>query len=326
MSPSNQKFLRFNLKLNFSIARIRKTTKRFVKLSASLPKLNETLLYVLFFVSTCFFTNLEAKSIVLKNGRRIVNVEIKTVPNGFEITHRNGKVERISLAEVQKVFISNYPPNPTKKPEIVKIPSNVEANPEEIAPHHQTKKDEAVKTAPRLETSLKERVPAAKKSGIAIFAEGLIPGWSRLLRNDSYALKGLGFLLILTELYLAERSYVYLSPVKSALETNRNTAPTPLDLIELIAFVSNDRNLINITAPYSIISNSSKVVLNDGQVLEKGRYQHEKQGYVSAFVFVLILDAFLGYTFENWEVVPNVNVSFRDKEIKEISGGVVIRF
>ncbi|WP_061218766.1 LA_0442/LA_0875 N-terminal domain-containing protein [Leptospira weilii] len=321
MPLSNQKFLRFNLKPYFSIERICKITDLSAK--ASLPKLNGMLLYVLSFVSICFFTNLDAKSIVLKNGRRIVNVEIKTVPNGFEITHRNGKVERISLAEVQKVFISNYPPNPTKKPEIVKIPSNVEANPEEIAPHHQTKKDEAVKTAPRLETSLKERVPAAKKSGIAIFAEGLIPGWSRLLRNDSYALKGLGFLLILTELYLAERSYVYLSPVKSALETNRNTAPTPLDLI---AFVSNDRNLINITAPYSIISNSSKVVLVNGQVLERNVYQHQKQAYVSALVFVLILDAFLGYTFENWEVVPNVNVSFRDKEIKEISGGVVIRF
>ncbi|EKR65648.1 hypothetical protein LEP1GSC036_4084 [Leptospira weilii str. 2006001853] len=248
-------------------------------------------------------------------------MEVKTVSNGFEITHKSGKVERISLAEVQKVFISNYPPNQIKKPEVIKKPSSL--NPEEM---RQTEKSEAVKTVPDLETSPDKKIPSAKKSGIKIFAEGLIPGWSRLLRNDSYALKGLGFLLILTELYLAERSYVYLSPVKSALETNRNTAPTPLDLIELIAFVSNDRNLINITAPYSIISNSSKVVLNDGQVLEKGRYQHEKQGYVSAFVFVLILDAFLGYTFENWEVVPNVNVSFRDKEIKEISGGVVIRF
>lgn len=222
------------------------------------------------------------------------------------------------LRKSRKFFISNYPPNQIKKPEVIKKPSSL--NPEEM---RQTEKSEAVKTVPDLETSPDKKIPSAKKSGIKIFAEGLIPGWSRLLRNDSYALKGLGFLLILTELYLAERSYVYLSPVKSALETNRNTAPTPLDLI---AFVSNDRNLINITAPYSIISNSSKVVLNDGQVLEKGRYQHEKQGYVSAFVFVLILDAFLGYTFENWEVVPNVNVSFRDKEIKEISGGVVIRF
>ncbi|EMN46284.1 LA_0442/LA_0875 N-terminal domain-containing protein [Leptospira weilii] len=316
MPLSNQKFLRFNLKPYFSIERICKITDLSAK--ASLPKLNGMLLYVLSFVSICFFTNLDAKSILLKNGRKIVNVEVKTVSNGFEITHKSGKVERISLAEVQKVFISNYPPNQIKKPEVIKKPSSL--NPEEM---RQTEKSEAVKTVPDLETSPDKKIPSAKKSGIKIFAEGLIPGWSRLLRNDSYALKGLGFLLILTELYLAERSYVYLSPVKSALETNRNTAPTPLDLI---AFVSNDRNLINITAPYSIISNSSKVVLNDGQVLEKGRYQHEKQGYVSAFVFVLILDAFLGYTFENWEVVPNVNVSFRDKEIKEISGGVVIRF
>ncbi|WP_036041223.1 LA_0442/LA_0875 N-terminal domain-containing protein [Leptospira alstonii] len=319
MPPSNSKFLRFNLKLNFSITRIRKITERFAKSSASLPNPNGKLLYVLFFVSICFFTNLDAKSILLKNGRRIVNVEVKTVPNGFEITHKNGTVERVSLAEVQKVFISNFPPNPTKKPELAKSIPNLETSPEENAPLRPTKKPELVKTTPNLETGAEERVPAAKKSGIKVFAEGLIPGWSRLLRNDSYALKGLGFLLILTELHLVERSYVYLSPVKSAAQTG--TAPTPLDLI---AIASNDLNLINIAAPYSIISNSSKVVLNDGQVLEKGRYQHEKQGYVSAFVFVLILDAFLGYKFENWSVVPSLNVSFRGD--KEVSGGVTFRF
>ncbi|EMJ59766.1 LA_0442/LA_0875 N-terminal domain-containing protein [Leptospira sp. P2653] len=263
-----------------------------------------------------FFPNLDAKSILLKNGRKIVNVEVKTVSNGFEITHKSGKVERISLAEVQKVFISNYPPNQIKKPEVIKKPSSL--NPEEM---RQTEKSEAVKTVPDLETSPDKKIPSAKKSGIKIFAEGLIPGWSRLLRNDSYSLKGLGFLLIFAELYLFERSYVYLSPAKSALEAG--TPPTPFDLI---AIASNDRNLIGIAATYSIVSNSTKVVLVNGQVLERNVYQHQKQAYVSALVFVLILDAFLGYTFENWEVVPNVNVSFRDKEIKEISGGVVIRF
>lgn len=127
--------------------------------------------------------------------------------------------------------------------------------------------------------------------------------------------------MIFAELYLFERSYVYLSPAKSASETG--TSPTPFDLI---AIASNDRNLIGIAATYSIVSNSTKVVLVDGQVLERDVYQHQKQEYVSALVFILILDAFLGYTFENWEVVPSVNVSFRDKEIKEVSGGVVIRF
>ncbi len=250
-----------------------------------------------------------------------MNVEIKTVPNGFEITHKNGKVERISLAEVQKVFISNFPPNQTKKPEVSKTPLNIEANQEQIAPLRQTEKPETAQTVPKLEANLDERVPSAKKSGIKIFAEGLIPGWSRLLRNDSYSLKGLGFLLILAELYLAERSYLYLSPVKSALKTG--SPPTPF---ELIAIASNDRNLINIAAPYSIVSNSSKVVLMDGQLMEKSRYAYEKQAYVSAFVFVLILDAFLGYTFENWKVIPSVNVSFRDQEIKEISGGLIFHF
>ncbi|AXR59501.1 LA_0442/LA_0875 N-terminal domain-containing protein [Leptospira mayottensis] len=318
MPTINQKFLRFNLKFNSSITRI---TDRFVEFNESLPKLNGMSLYILLFVSVCFFTNLDAKSILLKNGRRIVNVKIKIVPNGFEITHKNGKIEKISLTEVQKVFISNYPPNEAKKPETLKTPLNLEANQEQIAPLRQTEKPEAAKTAPKLEANLDERVPSAKKSGIKIFAEGLIPGWSRLLRNDSYSLKGLGFLLILAELYLAERSYLYLSPAKPALKTN-----PPLTPFELIAIASNDQNLINIAAPYSIVSNSSKVVLMDGQLMEKSRYAYEKQAYVSAFVFVLILDAFLGYTFENWEVVPSVNVSFRDQEIKEISGGVVFRF
>ncbi len=249
-----------------------------------------------------------------------MNVEIKTVSNGFEITHKNGTVERISLAEVQKVFISNYPPNQTKKPEVIKKPPNFKTNSEEIVPLRQTKKPEAVKTTPNLETSLDKKVPSAKKS-ILVFAEGLIPGWSRLLRNRSFALKGLGLFLIFTELYLFERSYVYLSPAKSASEAG--APPTPFDLI---AIASNDQNLINIAATYSFISNSTKVVLPDGQVLERDVYRHQKQAYVSAFVFVLILDAFLGYTFENWEVVPSVNVSFRDKEIKEVSGGVVVRF
>ncbi|AXR67051.1 LA_0442/LA_0875 N-terminal domain-containing protein [Leptospira mayottensis] len=318
MPTINQKFLRFNLKFNSSITRI---TDRFVEFNESLPKLNGISLYILLFVSVCFFTNLDAKSILLKNGKRIVNVKIKIVPNGFEITHKNGKIEKISLTEVQKVFISNYPPNEAKKPETLKTPLNLEANQEQIAPLRQTETPEAAKTVPKLEANLDERVPSAKKSGIKIFAEGLIPGWSRLLRNDSYSLKGLGFLLILAELYLAERSYLYLSPVKPALKTNN--PPTPF---ELIAIASNDQNLINIAAPYSIVSNSSKVVLMDGQLMEKSRYAYEKQAYVSAFVFVLILDAFLGYTFENWEVVPSVNVSFRDQEIKEISGGVVFRF
>ncbi|ABJ79924.1 DNA-binding protein [Leptospira borgpetersenii serovar Hardjo-bovis] len=319
MLPSDQKFLPFNFKLHFSITRIRKITDRSAKMFP--PKLDGMLLYVLFFVSICFFTNLDAKSILLKNERKIVNVEIKTVPNGFEITHKNGKVERISLAEVQKVFISNFPPNQTKKPEVSKTPLNIEANQEQIAPLRQTETPEAAKTIPKLEANLDERVSSAKKSGIKIFAEGLIPGWSRLLRNDSYSLKGLGFLLILAELYLAERSYLYLSPVKSALKTN--SPPTPF---ELIAIASNDPNLINIAAPYSIVSNSSKVVLMDGQLMEKSRYAYEKQAYVSAFVFVLILDAFLGYTFENWKVIPSVNVSFRDQEIKEISGGLIFHF
>ncbi|EMN50781.1 hypothetical protein LEP1GSC088_3035 [Leptospira interrogans str. L1207] len=59
------------------------------------------------FLWISLFTNLDAKSILLKNGRTINNVSVKTVSNGFEITHKSGKVEKIPLTEVQKVFISD---------------------------------------------------------------------------------------------------------------------------------------------------------------------------------------------------------------------------
>ncbi|EMP82376.1 hypothetical protein LEP1GSC162_2144 [Leptospira santarosai str. CBC1531] len=140
-----------------------------------------------------------------------------------------------------------------------------------------------------------------------------------MLRNDFYSLKCLGVIFILTELYLAQKSYVYLSPVESALKSSKPS----LSPGELIAFASRDTNLINLALATSIYSNSSKVFLSDGQLMSKERYLYEKQAYVSAFIFVLILDAFLGYTFESWDVVPNLNVSFREKEV---SGGVTFRF
>ncbi|EMN50701.1 hypothetical protein LEP1GSC088_3036 [Leptospira interrogans str. L1207] len=57
------------------------------------------------------------------------------------------------------------------------------------------------------------------------------------------------------------------------------------------------------------------------QLLTKNRYAYEKEGFTRGLI--LILDTFLGYKFENWEIVPNVNISYRDKEV---SGGVTIRF
>ncbi|MDO6393557.1 DNA-binding protein [Leptospira santarosai] len=256
------------------------------------------LLYVLFFLWACSFANLDAKSVLLKNGRKIDDVEVRVVSKGFEIVHKNGKVERVSLTEVRKIFISNRVPDPIKKPKTVQ---SIEI--------------------PHLDTKTTESLPAirGKKSNAAVFAEGLIPGWSRLLRNDSYSLKCLGVIFILTELYLAQKSYVYLSPVESALKSSK----TPLSPEELIGFASRDTNLINLALVKSIYSNSSKVFLSDGQLMSKERYLYEKQAYVSAFIFVLILDAFLGYTFESWDVVPNLNVSFREKEV---SGGVTFRF
>ncbi|EMM80831.1 hypothetical protein LEP1GSC037_0200 [Leptospira interrogans str. 2006001854] len=80
---------------------------------------------------------------------------------------------------------------------------------------------------------------------------------------------------------------------------------------------------MNIAASYSLAEKSGQVVLSDGQLITKDRYAYEKEGFTRGLILILILDAFLGYKFENWEIVPNVNVSYRDKEV---SGGVTIRF
>lgn len=255
------------------------------------------------FIWISLFTNLDAKSILLKNGRTINNVSVKTVSNGFEITHKSGKVEKIPLTEVQKVFISDRAPIPLKNQETVKNQETTKTN-----------------SVPNLETVKEENIPKnrEKKSGVKVFAEGLIPGWSRLLRNDSYYVKGLGVFFVFAELFFVYKSYIYLSPVKQAIETNQPA--TPLDLI---AIISGDQNLMNIAASYSLYEKSSQVVLSDGQLLTKDRYTFEKEGFTRGLILILILDAFLGYKFENWEIVPNVNVSYRDKEV---SGGVTIRF
>ncbi|UOG37139.1 DNA-binding protein [Leptospira noguchii] len=255
------------------------------------------------FLWISLFTNLDAKSILLKNGRMINQVNVKTVPNGFEITHKNGKVEKIPLTEVQKVFISDRAPIPVKNQETVKNQEVIKTNP-----------------VPNLEISKEESIPKnrEKKSGVRVFAEGLIPGWSRLLRNDSYYVKGLGVFFVFAELFFVYKSYIYLSPVKQAIETNQ--PPTPLDLI---ASLSGDQNLMSLATSFSLYDKSKQVVLSDGQLLTKDRYAFEKEGFTRGLILILILDAFLGYKFENWEVVPNVNVSYKDREI---SGGVTIRF
>ncbi|EMO40095.1 LA_0442/LA_0875 N-terminal domain-containing protein [Leptospira noguchii] len=255
------------------------------------------------FLWISLFTNLDAKSILLKNGRMINQVNVKTVPNGFEITHKNGKVEKIPLTEVQKVFISDRAPIPVKNQETVKNQEIIKTNP-----------------VPNLEIAKEENIPKnrEKKSGVRVFAEGLIPGWSRLLRNDSYYVKGLGVFFVFAELFFVYKSYIYLSPVKQAVETNQ--PPTPLDLI---AILSGDQNLMSLAASFSLYDKSKQVVLSDGQLLTKDRYAFEKEGFTRGLILILILDAFIGYKFENWEVVPNVNVSYKDREI---SGGVTIRF
>ncbi|MBM9502421.1 DNA-binding protein [Leptospira sp. 201903071] len=243
---------------------------------------------------------LDAKSVLLKNGRKIENVKIKPVANGFEISYKNGKIENIPLSKVLKIFVSDDVPKSARVPE----PS--------------VKTEAVYKETP----SSKETIQTnPKKSGAAVFAEGLIPGWSRLVRSDSYAWKGAGFLLILAELYLAERSYVYLTKPKPLRESDSYTSPPEV----YASILSRDTNVMFATLVNEAHSIGHKVELKDGQIMQRGRYFQERNLYVSGFLFVLLLDAFLGYKLEDSTIVPSVKVSFLEKE-KEISGGFTVRF
>ncbi|TGM00150.1 DNA-binding protein [Leptospira barantonii] len=268
---------------------------------------------ILCFALFCFVSKIDAKSILLKNGRKITNVDVKPIANGFEIIYRNGKKETVSLKEVQKIFISNDLPtkirfkeNQKDKSEITQISNQV---PTRIPSDREKNFEE-------------KQVPIVpkQKSGASVFAEGLIPGWSRLVRNDSNSLKSLGFFLIFAELFLAYESYIYLSPAQSFVKSSVYVPPTPT---ELAALSLNDTRITNVVLLNRIHWESSQVVLTNGRLMQRGLYEEERRTYVSAFVFVLILDAFLGYKFENWNVVPSLNVSFREKEM---SGGITVRF
>ncbi|PJZ59207.1 LA_0442/LA_0875 N-terminal domain-containing protein [Leptospira barantonii] len=268
---------------------------------------------ILCFALFCFVSKIDAKSILLKNGRKITNVDVKPIANGFEITHKNGKKETVSLKEVQKIFISNDLPtkirfkeNQKDKSEITQISNQV---PTRIPSDREKNFEE-------------KQIPFVpkQKSGLSVFAEGLIPGWSRLVRNDSNSLKSLGFFLMFAELFLAYESYIYLSPAESVAKSSVNV---PISPGEIAVLALNDTKLTTVLVLNRIHWQSSQIVLSNGRIMQQGLYEEEKRTYVSAFVFALILDAFLGYKFENWNVVPSLNVSFREREM---SGGITVRF
>ncbi len=252
-----------------------------------------------FVISFC--VELDAKSVLLKSGRKIENVKIKPVSDGFEILHLNGRMEKIALSEVVKIFISDDVP---KK---VRSKSQSISSAKEIPVGVETKEILVMETTPK------------QKSGVAVFSEGLIPGWSRMVRSDSYSVKGLGFLFIFAELYLAKQIYHYTKAPGPVSDPGHPSLSQPV----LVAIALRDLNLTNIALLNNVYSDSKKVRLEDGQVMQKGRYVQEREAYVSAFVLVLLLDAFLGYRFEDWSFVPNVNVSVQNRDI---SAGITIRF
>ncbi|MBM9577704.1 DNA-binding protein [Leptospira sp. 201903070] len=261
------------------------------------------------FLFLCCFLSLDlsAKSVLLKNGRKIENVKIKPVTNGFEISHTNGKVENISLSEVLKIFISDD------------VPKSAQILP---SPQSQTKIKKSAETTKEKELFLDVADAIPKKtSGLRSFSEGLIPGWSRLVRSDSYAWKGLGFFFILAELALVERSYVYLQEPGFVSEDPNYGFPFEF----LYALWLRDTNLILAAGINEAYSTYNKVRLSDGQILEKSRYLQERDWIVSGLLFVLLLDAYIGYKYEDWMIVPTLNVSFSGRE-KEISGGLTVRF
>ncbi|TGK26113.1 DNA-binding protein [Leptospira stimsonii] len=226
-------------------------------------------------------------------------MQIKPVANGFQISYPNGKMESIPLSKVLKIFLSDDVPKSARIPE---------AN----------SKTEIANTDAFPTKDLSEA--KQKKSSVAVFSEGLIPGWSRMVRSDSYSVKGLGFLFIFAELYLAQKIYFYTKAPGPVSDPNHPNLPSQS---VLVAFALRDSNLLNIALLNNVYSDSKKVRLEDGQVMQKGRYVQEREAYVSAFVFILLLDAFLGYRFEDWSFVPNVNVSVQNRNI---SAGITIRF
>ncbi|MBM9502422.1 DNA-binding protein [Leptospira sp. 201903071] len=256
----------------------------------------------------CFWSlDLNAKSVLLKNGRKIENVKIKPVSNGFEITHTNGRIENIPLSKILKIFVSD------DVPKSAQILGNSDSQTKNKKSQEQTKANEVF-----LEVVESK---AKKTSGLKSFSEGLIPGWSRLVRSDSYAWKGLGFFFILTELILLERSSVYLQePGFVSDDPNYGFPPEFIYAVWL-----RDTNLILLTGINEAISTYNKVRLSDGQMMEKSRYLQERDLVVSGLLLVLLLDAYLGYKYEDWKIVPSVNVSFSGRE-KEISGGLTVRF
>lgn len=251
-----------------------------------------------------FVPILSAKSVLLKNGRVISKVQVKTVEKGFAVTYPDGRMEHFSLSEVKKILISDFVPkeNPDR---------NVFKKEETLLP--EIPKLESETNAPKFRTKT------------TAFAEGLIPGWSRLVRSDSYSLKSLGLFFIFAEIFLLKQNYLYLakSP-KAAMEGE--VTPSPIAIaIMVTGSPEATATLQNIASAYSYdyFVFSDKVVLSDGSVMERSRYNQERQMYFSGFICVLLLDAFLGSKFENWSVIPNVNVSFQSKDV---SAGITFRF
>ncbi|RHX79668.1 DNA-binding protein [Leptospira yasudae] len=260
---------------------------------------------------------LSAKSILLKNGRKIENVDVKIISSGFEVRYKDGKIERFSLQEVQKVHFSDSIPE--KSSSVVSNQDKSKNSFQKTENKNPKEKDELVK--PLLPNPNEESVRSSgpkQKSKVAVVAEGLIPGWSRLVRSDSYSWKGVGFFFMAAELFLAYKSYAYLKAPTPGSEADLPPSPQML-----LAFLLMDSNLTSVAFLNSTYSNSQKVVVSDGTMMERDRYFQERQMYVSAFVFVLILDAFLGYRHEFGNVIPSFNVSFQHKEV---SGGITIRF
>ncbi|MCG6168778.1 DNA-binding protein [Leptospira sp. FAT2] len=272
------------------------------------------LILIPFFVP--IFT-LNAKSVLLKNGRKIENVNVKIISSGFEVRYKDGKIERFSLQEVQKVHFSDSIPE--KNSPVVSNQDKSKNSFQKTKNENPKEKEELVNPlSPNPNEESASPSEPKQKSKAAVVAEGLIPGWSRLVRSDSYSWKGVGFFLMAAELFLAYKSYVYLKAPTPGQE-----ADLPPSSQMLIAIALNDNNLINVAFANSTYSNSQKVVLSDGTVMERDRYFQDRQMYVSAFVFVLLLDAFLGYRQEFRNVVPSFSVSFQHKEV---SGGITIRF
>ncbi|PJZ71363.1 hypothetical protein CH373_02370 [Leptospira perolatii] len=228
---------------------------------------------------------------LLKDGSKFENVKVKLVQNGFEVKFQNGSKRvfsssSIKAVETQKTSISsNSPANFGEKP------ARSEANWNEVP---NSKDGEILEKADNSDllkmpksVDLKPQETSQTSDSLLLFAGGMIPGWSPLIRSTDPWKRGTGFGLSLLEIYLAYNLALYYGEKTSLLEK-----PGPSMQLGLIPFVvPPDQRAI--VFGYGTMYLSQRFVLANGREIELETLKRERDAFALTFLSVLVLDGFL---------------------------------